>query len=206
MLKLLSAGAIALGVLTGTALAQERFPSVPPASYDEAQKKAAEEFQAARKRPVYGPFARLMHSPELMTVARSMGDYLRFKSAIGTTLSELVILVTAREWGQDYEWDVHAPIALQQGIKKEVVDAIRDGRRPTGMSDDEEMCYDFSIELHRNKRVSDVTYERVFKRFGNKGVVDIVGINGYYTFLAMAMNTDRMPISPQGKKLPRFPD
>jgi 4-carboxymuconolactone decarboxylase len=206
MLKLLSAGAVALSLIIGYAHAQERFPAVPPASYDEAQKKAAADFLATRKREVYGPFARLMHSPELMTVARSMGDYLRFKSAIGTTLSELVILVTAREWGQDYEWDVHAPIALKQGIKKEIVDAIRDGRRPTGMSDDEEMCYDFSIELHRNKRVSDVTYERVFKRFGNKGVVDIVGINGYYTFLAMAMNTDRMPISPQGKKLPRFPD
>jgi 4-carboxymuconolactone decarboxylase len=206
MLKLLSAGAIALSLFTGSALAQERFPPVPPASYDEAQKKAAEEFLAVRKRPVYGPFARLMYSPELMTVARSMGDHLRFKSGVGTILSEFVILVVAREWGQDYEWDVHAPIALQQGIKKEIVDAVLDGRRPAGMSDDEEMCYDFSIELHRNKRVSDTTYARVEKRFGKKGVVDLVGINGYYTFLAMMMNTDRMPISAAGKKLPRFPD
>ena len=206
MYRLFSAGTIVLSLLAGSALAQERFPPVPPASYDEAQKKAAEDFLAVRKRPVYGPFARLMHSPELMTVARSMGDHLRFKSAIGTTLSELVILVTAREWGQDYEWDVHAPIALKQGIKPEIVDAIRDGRRPTGMSDDEEMCYEFTIELHRNKRVSDVTFERVAKRFGQKGAVDLIGINGYYTFLAMMMNTDRMPISPEGKKLPRFPD
>ena len=104
-------------------------------------------------------------------------------------MSEFVILVTAREWGQDYEWHVHAPIALKQGIKKEIVEAIADGRRPGGMSADEEICYDFSIELHRNKRVSDATYHRAVVKFGEKGVMDIVGINGYYTFLTMAMNT-----------------
>jgi len=206
MLKLLSAGAVALSLFTGVSLAQDRLPPIPPANYDEAQKKAAEEFLAARKVPVFGPFQPLMRSPELMNVARAMGDYLRYKSAIGTTLSELVILVTAREWAQDYEWHVHAPIALKQGIKQDIVDAIRDGRRPTGMSEDEEICYDFSIELHRNKRVSDTTYARVLKRFGEKGVVDIAGINGYYTFLAMAMNTSRMPIPADGKKLPRFPE
>ena len=206
MLKLLSAGAVALSLFTGVSLAQDRLPPIPPANYDEAQKKAAEEFLAARKVPVFGPFQPLMRSPELMNVARSMGDYLRYKSAIGTTLSELVILVTAREWAQDYEWHVHAPIAVKQGIKQDIVDAIRDGRRPTGMSEDEEICYDFTIELHRNKRVSDATYARVLKRFGEKGVVDIAGINGYYTFLAMAMNTSRMPIPADGKKLPRFPE
>jgi 4-carboxymuconolactone decarboxylase len=135
-----------------------------------------------------------------------MGDYLRYKSAIGTTLSELVILVTSREWGQDYEWHVHAPIALKQGIKKEIVDAIAEGRRPASMSEEEEICYEFSTELHRNKRVSDMTYDRAVKRFGEKGVVDLAAINGYYTFLAMAMNTSRMQVPPNGLKLPRFPD
>lgn len=139
-------------------------------------------------------------------MARQMGDHLRFKSGVGTTLSELVILVTAREWSQDCEWDVHAPVALREGIKAEIVEAIRDGLRPIGMSDDEEICYDFSIELHRNKRVSSTTSVRAEKRFGKKGVVDLIGINGYYSRLAMAMNVDRMPISPEGKKLPRFPE
>ncbi|HEY0353322.1 MAG TPA: carboxymuconolactone decarboxylase family protein [Enterovirga sp.] len=190
----------------GRAIAQDRSPTIPPAKYDELQKKAAEEFLAARKVPVFGPFEPLMHSPEVMTVARQMGDYLRYKSAIGTTLSELVILVTSREWGQDYEWHVHAPIALKQGIKKEVVDAIAEGRRPASMSEEEEICYEFSTELHRNKRVSDMTYDRAVKRFGEKGVVDLAAINGYYTFLAMAMNTSRMQVPPNGLKLPRFPD
>ncbi|GAC1344967.1 MAG: hypothetical protein NVSMB18_23680 [Acetobacteraceae bacterium] len=91
--------------------AQERLPTIPPAQYSPEQKKAAEDFLAARKTPVFGPFEPLMYSPEVMSQARAMGDYLRYKSGIGTTLSELVILVTAREWTQDYEWYVHAPIA-----------------------------------------------------------------------------------------------
>ncbi len=200
------AAAAALVAMTTAAFAQDRMPAIPPEKYDDAQKKAAAEFMEARKTPVFGPFEPLMRSPELMTVARSMGDYLRYKPAVGTKLSELVILVTAREWSQDYEWHVHAPIALKQGIRKDIVDAIADGRRPSGMSEDEEICYDLSVELHRNKRVSDATYARAVRRFGEKGVIDLVGINGYYAFLAMTMNTTRYPVPKDGLRLPRFPD
>src|SRR3954449_7084082 len=126
-----------------------------------------------------------MHSPEVMSQARAMGDYLRYKSGIGTTLSELVILVTAREWSQDYEWHVHAPIAAKAGIKPAIIDAIREGRRPDAMNDDEALVYDFSIELHRTKGVSDATWSRAEARFGKAGVVDLAGISGYYAFLAM---------------------
>ena len=107
-----------------------------------------------------------MRSPEVMNQARAMGDYLRYRSSIGTVLSELAILVTAREWTQDYEWYVHYPIALEAGVRKEIADAIADARRPEGMSEDEAIVYDFSLELHRNKRVSDATYGRAVKRFG----------------------------------------
>ncbi len=207
MSKIIAAATLGLMIaVTGAARGQDRMPPIAPEKYDETQKKAAEDFLAARKQPVFGPFAVMMRSPELMSQARAMGDYLRYKSAIGNTLSELVILVTARESGQDYEWHVHAPIAVKQGIKQEIVDAIADGRRPSGMSEDEEICYNFSTELHRNKRVSDATYDRAVKRFGEKGAMDIVGINGYYTLLAMAMNTSRMPIPKNGQKLSRFPE
>ena len=188
------------------ALGQDRMPPVPPDKYDEAQKKAAQEFQTARKGPVFGPFSVLIRSPELMTANRMMGDYLRLKPSIGTQLSELIILVAAREWTQDYEWYVHAPIALKQGISQEIIDAIAVGRRPSGMNEAQEICYDFTMELHRNKRVSDATYDRALKRFGEIGVLDIAGINGYYTNLAMIMNTTRFPIPADGKRLPRFPD
>src|SRR5262245_3747746 len=200
-------GAVVLGVAGGPAVsAQDRMPPVPPEKWDDAQKKAAAEFQAARKGPVFGPFLVLMRSPELMNAYRTFGDYLRLKASVGNKLTELVILVTAREWTQDYEWYVHAPIALKYGISQEIIDAIAEGRRPTGMSEDMEACYDLTIELHRNKRISDATYARALKLFGEKGVVDIAGISGYYTSLAMVMNLTRMPIPADGKRLTRWPE
>lgn len=198
-----------LGVLSfvaSAATAADRLPTIPPEKYTPEQKQAAEEFLAARKTAVFGPFEPLMHSPEVMTQARSMGDYLRYKSALGNTLSELVILITARQWTQDYEWYVHYPIALKAGIRKEVADAIAEGRRPVGMSEDEEIVYDFSTELHNNKRVSDMTFDRADRRFGKKGVVDLTGINAYYTLLAMQMNVAQYKVPANAKKLPRFPE
>jgi 4-carboxymuconolactone decarboxylase len=197
--------AIAVLCFTGAvvARAEERLPTIPPAQYTEEQKQAAAEFEAARKVPVFGPFEPLMYSPKVMSQARAMGDYLRYKSAIGNTLSELVILITAREWTQDYEWSVHYPIALKAGIRKEVADDIAAGRRPTAMSFDEETVFDFTSELLRNKQVSDATFERAKSHLGMKGVVDMTGIVGYYTFLAMQLNVAQYPVATDGKKLSR---
>ena len=197
--------AILSTIVSVAARAEERLPTIPPARYTEEQKQAAADFESARKVPVFGPFEPLMYSPQVMSQARAMGDYLRYKSAIGNTLSELVILITAREWTQDYEWAVHYPIALQAGIRKEVADDIAAGRRPTAMSPDEETVFDFTSELLRNKQVSDATFERAKSRLGMKGVVDMTGIAGYYTFLAMQLNVAQYPVAMDGQKLPRVP-
>ena len=200
--KITLAACIALSSLD--AEAQNRLPTIPSADYSAEQTKAAEEFLAARKTPVFGPFEPLMYSPNLMNLARGMGDYLRYKPAIGTTLSELAILVTAREWTQDYEWYVHYPIALKAGIKKQLADSIVLDQTPDGMSEDEALIYQFAWELNRNKRVSDEAYAKVEKRFGKQGAVDLAGICGYYTFLAMELNMARYPIPGDGKPLPRL--
>jgi 4-carboxymuconolactone decarboxylase len=192
-------------LITTQAFAQERLPTIPPDQYTSAQKKASEEFMAARKVPVFGPFEPMMYSPEVMNQARSMGDYLRYHSSIGNTLSELVILVTAREWSQDYEWSLHYPIALKAGVPKSIADAIADGRRPTAMSADEEIVYDFTTEVLKNKRVSDATFDRAQQRFGTQGSVDITAISGYYAFLAMQLNMARYQPG-DGPRLPRFPE
>jgi 4-carboxymuconolactone decarboxylase len=179
-----------------------RLPILTPPQYSAAQKQAADEFRAVRNGPLSGPFEPMMYSPEVMTRARAMGDYLRYKSGIGNTLSELVIIVTAREWNQDYEWSSHAPIAAQAGIKPEIIAAIHDGRRPDAMSADEAVVYDFTIELLRNKRVSDETFARAERRFGKPAVVDLVGVIGYYTFNAMILNVAEFPAK-DGVHLPR---
>ena len=181
-----------------------RLPAIPPEEYTDEQKQAADAFLAARKVPVFGPFEPLLHSPQIMSLARAMGDYLRFHSAIGNTLSELAILITAREWTQDYEWHVHHPVALEAGIRPEIVDAIADGRRPAALTGNEEIVYDFSIELHRNRRVSDDTFTRAERRFGAKGVVDLTGINAYYALLAMQLNVACYEPPKDAKRLSRF--
>lgn len=198
------ATAVLLTLAAVVVRAEERLPTIPPSQYTEEQKRAAAEFEAARKVSVFGPFEPLMYSPQVMSQARAMGDYLRFKSAIGNTLSELAILITAREWTQDYEWTVHYPIALKAGIRQEIADAIAVGRRPTAMSADEEAVFDYASELLKNKQVSDATFERAKSRFGPKGVVDMTGIVGYYTFLAMQLNAAQYPIPVDGRKLPRI--
>lgn len=186
-------------------IAQGRLPTIPPEQYTPEQKLAVQDFETARKAALRGPFQPLLHSPQVMTLMRSTGDYLRYKSAIGTTLSELVILVVAREWTQDYEWMVHQPIAVEVGIKASITDAIAQGRRPQGMSDDEEIVYDFSTELHKNKHVSDHTFARAEKRFGKQGVVDLTAINAYYTSLAMQMNAAEYQVPKDAQRLQRFP-
>jgi 4-carboxymuconolactone decarboxylase len=194
-------GIAALGAVA--AHAEDRLPTIPPAHYSVEQKQAAVEFEAARKAPVFGPFEPMMHSPQLMSNARAMGDYLRFKSSIGNTLSELTILMTAREWTQDFEWSYHYPIAIKAGLRQELVDALALGKRPAGMSPDEEIVYDFTHELLGKKQVSDATFERAKARFGTKGVVDMAGIAGYYTFLAMQLNiANYQTVVKDGRKLP----
>jgi 4-carboxymuconolactone decarboxylase len=187
-----------------TSHAAERLATIPPGEYSAEQKQAATDFEAARKVPVFGPFEPLMYSPQLMTQTRAMGDYLRYKAAIGNTLTELTILITAREWTQDYEWNVHYPLALKAGIRAEVADAIADGRRPAAMSPDEAIVYDYARELLKTQQISDATFERAKARFGPQGVVDMTGIIGYYTFLAMQLNAAQYPIPKDGKKLTRM--
>jgi len=148
----------------------------------------------------------LLHSPEVMNRARAMGDYLRFKSVLPPRLSEFAILITAREWTQNYEWDAHYRLAIQGGLPAEIAAAVADGRRPETMNDDEAALYEFCTELHRNKSVSDATYAKAVGRFGEQGVVDMIGISGYYTLLAMVLNTARTPV-PAGREpaLKAFP-
>jgi 4-carboxymuconolactone decarboxylase len=183
--------AVALPMNAG---AQNRMPPIPAEKMTDAQKKAAAEFTAARGTGISGPFVPLLRSPEVMNRARAMGDYLRFKSVLPPRLSEFAILITARQWSQSYEWDAHYQLALKGGLREDIARAVADGRRPERMADDEEVLYNFCTELHQNHSVSDATYERAVAAFGEQGVIDAIGISGYYTLLAMVLNTARTPV------------
>jgi 4-carboxymuconolactone decarboxylase len=177
--------------------ARDRMPPLHPDQMTEAQKKAAAELSAGPRGSVFGPFVPLLRSPEFMTRLQKTGEYLRFHSAIGSRLSELVILLTARRWTQQFEWSAHYPLALKAGVRAEIADAIADGRRPPDMAEDEEIAYDFCDELIRTQGISDATYARAVAEFGEQGVIDMTGITGYYTTLAMIMNVARTAV-PEG--------
>jgi len=194
-------------MLASPLAAQDRMPPIPADKLTEAQKKAADTFAEGRGYAVRGPFVPLIRSPEVMLRAKAMGDYLRFKSAITPRVNEMLILITARAWTQNYEWHAHRPLALKAGLKPEIADAIAQGDRPAGMAEDEEIAYDMATEILRDKRVSDRTYARGVAKFGEQGVIDLLGVVGYYNFLAIVMNATRTAM-PAGaaEELKRYPD
>ncbi len=172
----------------------ERLGPIAPEDWTPAQRAAAQAIIDGPRGALYGPFVPLLRSPELMEYAQRMGEYLRYRSAIGVRLSELAILVTARQWNQEVEWAIHAPIAAQVGIPASVIEAIAQGCRPEDMLVDEAVVHDFCVELHVGKAVSDRMYAEALALFGEQGVVDLVGLNGYYAFLAMVMNVARTAV------------
>src|SRR5215471_13546201 len=185
------AGAAIAGLVASPGLAQDRMPPIAADNLTDAQRKAADAFAEGRGYAVRGPFVPLLRSPEVMLRAKAMGDYLRFKSTLGPRLNEMVILITAREWTQQYEWNAHHPIALKAGLRPEIAAAIAEGYRPAAMAEDEEIAYDVATEILRLKRVSDPTYRRAVAKFGEQGVIDLLGVVGYYNFLAIVMNATR---------------
>lgn len=180
------------------AAAQDRLPPIPSGQLTPAQHQAVADFRAARKAEPTGPFIPLLRSPEVMTRTRALGDYLRHQTRLEPRHSEFVIPMAARSWSQQYEWAVHYPIAIKAGVTAEVARAIAERRRPEGMSAEESTLYDFCDELLRTQAVGDAAYARMVAAFGEQGVVDTVGIVGYYTMLAMILNTARTPAPASG--------
>ena len=168
-----------------------------PLSYDEmtpAQKTMIEHLFAGPRAGANGPFNVLLRSPEMGDLAQQFGASTRFSSSLPQRLYELAILVTARHWTSQYEWQAHHRSALQAGLKPAIADAIAQGTRPAAMQKDEEAVYDFASELLNAKQVSDATFGAAKAAFGERGVVDLIGVMGWYGTVSMLLNTDRYPV------------
>ena len=111
----------------------------------------------------------------------------------------MAILITARAWTAQYEWYAHKSAALQAGLNPAIVDAIGGGKKPASMTAEEEVVYNFCTELLTTKQVSDPTFQSAVKSFGERGVVDLIGVTGYYQLVSMLLNVDRYPL-PAGAK------
>lgn len=175
--------------------AQDRMPPIPAEKMTEAQKKAAADFAAARNYAPRGPFAVLLRVPELMDLGFKWRQHVQSRSVLDQRLTEFVILIAARHWTQQYEWNAHEPAAIKAGLKPEIVRGVAEGRRPSQMAEDENALYDLLTELLHTQRVSDPTYARALAKFGEDGIVEATATAGYYALLAMVMNTARTPLS-----------
>ena len=156
---------------------------------------------ASNPGPLGGPFNVMLRSPAVGNIVQALGGEIRFKSSIPNKLNELAIMVTARYWTSQYEWFAHCRLALEAGLDPEIAKDVAENRRSPKMDADEAMIYDFSRELHETKRVSDANYQRVIERFGERGVFDLIAVNGYYSLVSMILNVDKTPL-PDGVPLP----
>jgi len=141
-----------------------------------------------------GPFNVLLRSPEMGDLAQKLGEYARFRPSVPAKLRELAIIITARHWTAQYEWNAHRRAAAQAGLSADVIDAIANRKRPAKLLPDEEAVYNFATELLETKQVRDETFKAAVDKFGEKGVVDIIGVMGYYQMVSMLLNVDRYPL------------
>ena len=167
-------------------------------------RSAVKNSAAARPGPLGGPFNVFLRSPGVGHIIQSLGAEIRFRSSIPAKLNELAVITTARHWTCQYEWSAHHRLALEAGLDPAIAEDIAQGRRPRKMSRDEAIVYNFSRELHQAHGVSDGTYQAVFDRFGERGVMDLIAVNGYYGLVSMTLNVDRTPL-PGGAPLPLPP-
>ncbi len=156
---------------------------------------------ASKPGPLGGPFNVWLRSPGIGDLVQKLGEEIRFRSSLAGKLNELAILITARNWTSQYEWVAHHKLALEGGLNPAIAQDIAEGRRPENMDADETIVYNFSQELQATQSVSDATYRTALDRFGERGVVDLVSVNGFYVLVSMCLNVDRTPV-PEGTPLP----
>jgi len=180
---------------------EPRFSALGESDMTEAQKAVHSAIALGPRGGVRGPFNALLRSPELAERVQKLGEYLRFNSALPSRLNEFAILITARYWTAQYEWYAHQILALKAGLDPAVAADLAQGIRPAKLQPDEALVYDFCTELHRDISVSDAAYAAALDAFGERGIVDLLGVSGYYTLVSMVLNVDRHPL-PAGVSAP----
>jgi 4-carboxymuconolactone decarboxylase len=203
-----AAAAMGLGLAAGAAGAAERFPALTPETMSPQQKAVADKILSGPRKSMGGPFNAWLRDPELADRLQSVGEQVRFRSVLPARLNEFAILITAREWDADYEWYAHYPLALKAGLKAEIAADLAKGERPRGMASDEAAVFDFMAELRKTRRVSDARYAAVQKLYGDQGVIDLIGLSGYYDMVSMTLNTAQvrppepgpLPLPPMARK------
>jgi 4-carboxymuconolactone decarboxylase len=181
----------------------ERLPLPPREAMSEAQRAAADEIMAGPRKAIFGPFVPLLRCPALMRRIGQTGESLRFDGSLPERIREFTILLVARESSNQFEWQTHVPVALRSGNSQATIDALADGRRPTGLDAEAQTALAFVVELMRRHGVSDATYSDALRTLGEAGVVELTALTGYFTMVCWIMNVARTP-GPVGAVTPRL--
>ncbi|UJQ94177.1 carboxymuconolactone decarboxylase family protein [Mariluticola halotolerans] len=165
-----------------------------PDELTDAQRRVYEDMIAGPRGAVVGPIRAAIHSPEMADRWQKLGEFVRYHTVFPEKLSELAIIASARRWNSEVEFCIHRGIAEKAGISADILDALRDGVRPEFTDETMREVYDFTQELQMSGTVSDKTYLAIKRRWDEQGVVELTGIVGYYTMVAMMLNTHHVPL------------
>lgn len=180
-----------------------RYQELSEDRMDDAQRRVFNDCKAGPRGAVPPPVHVWLRSPDLADNAHKLGAHVRFGTQFTPRQTEIAILMTARYWTAQFEWAAHVRLAREAGLPQEVIDAIAERRPPSFSDPDEQLVYDFCRDYYDDHRVDDSTYERVVARFGDKGIVDLAGLIGYYSFVSVTLNVFEVPTPPGAKLLER---
>ena len=178
-----------------------RLPDLVPEELTPEQRRVHDAILSGPRGVVQGPLRVWLNSPELADRSQALGAFCRYGTTLPPRLSELAIITTGAYWKAGFEWAVHAPIAIKAGVDAEAVEAIRTGRTPRFAQADQAAVHAFAHELLHDRKVSDETYRRAEAEIGARGVVDLVGILGYYGLISMTIVAFEVPV-PEGQPDP----
>lgn len=183
----------------------DRLPMPDTASMTPAQREAADALINGPRKGVYGPFLPLLRSPVLLDRVARMGEYLRFDSVLDARVRELVICAASRHVSNQFEWHMHAPLAVKAGVNAAAIEALRLGARPEDLAHDEQVALDLAQELLRTHGVSEPAWQAAVAAFGEQGVVELTTLTGYFVMVSWLMNAAHTPAAAAGQGEPLLP-
>jgi 4-carboxymuconolactone decarboxylase len=181
-----------------------RYHEISAGEMNPAQKRVHDQIIAGARGRFGGPFQLLIRAPDICEHASKLGEHLRWGTSLPDRLSELAIIATARFWRAQYEWYAHAPLAAKAGVPEAAIEAIRTGGTPLFTAKDEALVHRICSEIFRTQRLSDASFDEAIAVLGEQGLVEIIGIVGYYTLIANTLNVFQVGL-PAGEALP-FPE
>ncbi len=178
-----------------------RLHSLEFSELNESQKSIYEHIDSGPRGGVAGPFLAWLRCPHFLEKLEKVSSHLRYGTSFPPRLSEFAILITARFWGAQYEWYAHAPIAIKAGLSEEIVESVRKDETPENMNEEESALYNFCQQVHKNHFVSDDVYATALDKFGEKALVELTSLIGYYTIVSMTLNVFNLDV-PEGETPP----